>query len=188
MAADSIQSGKTQTQMALLDLYIPFNVPPELELAFSLDGIHYKYILPLPLSLSNFLSPVMLTAEEFRTRWEAMEASEVAKKGPCKKSMDPANFDSLQGALRIIKLGIAHDALDGDGGGLCCAAALHTRYKDKSGVRVVLGCLAKVLVKNKNATVAVRSPDVNFPAVMADHVLKMLEPAAVAPRSGAREE
>jgi hypothetical protein len=226
-ALDIIKSGTTQTHMALLDLYIPFVSAPELVLTFTLcpldgmavaDGgggggslIHHKYILPLPMCLGNFLSPVLLSPTEIKTRWDAMEGSEAVKKGPCKKSMDPSHHDSLhvgslfvviydqfiikdnptcetkigekhltvlvlcQNALRFVKLGIGADPLDESGSGLCCATALNTRFMDKkNGVRILVGCIAKVLVKDRNATIVVRSPDRNFPELMANYLLSVL--------------
>merc|ERR1712070_353080 len=190
-ALDIIKSGTTQTHMALLDLYIPFVSAPELVLTFTLcpldgmavaDGgggggslIHHKYILPLPMCLGNFLSPVLLSPTEIKTRWDAMEGSEAVKKGPCKKSMDPSHHDSLHNALRFVKLGIGADPLDESGSGLCCATALHTRFMDKkNGVRILVGCIAKVLVKDRNATIVVRSPDRNFPELMANYLLSVL--------------
>ena len=108
--AKEFAPGSTQTQMGLLELYRPFDSVVELEITFTLasaegeggDVTHHKYLLPLPVSLYRFMSPVILTFDDFQMRWGTMESSEVIESGPCKKSMDPASLNSLQVPLHLL--------------------------------------------------------------------------------------
>ena len=84
------------------EFFIPFLKPPQLEVKFTLknaedesSATHRKYIIPLPLCLSNFMSPIPLSPDEFNERWGAMSDSEAVQEGPCKKSMDTSNYDSV---------------------------------------------------------------------------------------------
>ncbi len=114
--------------------------------------------------------------------------------------MDPASFNSIQGKLRIIKFGLGTDALDEGGGGLLCAAALHTTSRNKvlcrvdealffflsnpypflfisgqaTGDRVLLGFLAKIVVADGTAKVVLRSPVPPTAAPMAHTIMAIL--------------
>merc|ERR1719181_1574079 len=126
------------------------------------------------------MSPVILTFDDFQTRWGTMESSEVIESGPCKKSMDPASLNSIQAALRRLKLGISLEKAD-DGWGdekneaLCCSAVLNTKSLDKkTGKRANLGFLANIFLKKGKLTVVVRSADQAFSGILATHLVNML--------------
>ena len=108
--AKEFAPGSTQTQMGMLELYRPYDSMVKIEISFALesaegeggDVAHHKYLLPLPISLYRFMSPVILTFDDFQTRWGTMESSEVIESGPCKKSMDPASLNSIQVPLDLL--------------------------------------------------------------------------------------
>ncbi len=122
-------------------------------MSFSAGGTPHNYPILLPVCLTHFLSPVILSAAHFTERWDTMADGEAVLEGPSKlrwslhlaplsrnapsyrvslcTSMDPASFTSVQGKLRTIKFGLGTDALDEGGAGLLCAAALHTTSRNK---------------------------------------------------------
>jgi len=184
-----INGGATMTEIVVLELLTPFAEPPELVMSF-LDGesleksTAYKYIVPLPITLTHFLSPVILAQEHFMTRWEALAANEFAVEGPSKLSMDPASFASVQGRLRTIKFGLGEDALqdhattDDKGGSarLACCAALHTKTREKSsGEMVLVGIMATVLIEDGTVHVTVRAPVRKAAELLAKTLLAQLE-------------
>jgi hypothetical protein len=65
---ESIGSGATQTQMLVLELMSPFSEPPELLLSFTIGAQAYKYTVPLPLTMTNFLSPIVLGQPHYSVR------------------------------------------------------------------------------------------------------------------------
>jgi hypothetical protein len=174
--ADTIAPGTTQTQLLVVELMTPFAEPPQLHVAFTAGGARYKYPIPLPLTLTHFLSPVVLGANHFGGRWDAMGVgNEAVAEGSTKLSMDPASFNSVHGRLRTIKLGLGLDALDESGEGLFCAAAMHTKTRQKGAQgRVLLGLMAKVLVKGKELKVTVRAPTEKAAALLAECIVAQL--------------
>ena len=174
--ADTIASGTTQTQLLVVELMTPFAEPPELHFAFSAGGQSYMYPIKLPLTLTQFLSPVVLAANHFGGKWDAMgESNESVVEGSTKLSMDPASFNSVHGKLRNMKLGLGVDALDENGEGLFCAAAMHTKTRQKGSLdRVLMGLMAKVLVKGKELKVTVRAPTEKAAALLAECIVSQL--------------
>jgi hypothetical protein len=58
--------------------------PPELSVDFVVGEQKFKYFIPLPITLSHFLSPVILGAAGFATRWDMIEAGEAVIEGNTK--------------------------------------------------------------------------------------------------------
>jgi hypothetical protein len=175
---DAVPAGATQTQLLVMELMFPYEESIELHVAFTCGGAAFKYPIALPVTLTHFLSPVILAAEHFGTRWDGMAEGECALEGSTKLVMDPASYNSVQGKLRTIKFGLGADALDEGGAGLLCAAALHTTSHNKaSGERVLLGYMAKILVDGATARVVVRCPVPAAAAAMAATIIAHLEGA-----------
>eukprot|EP00615_Pteridomonas_danica_P012023 CAMPEP_0114353490 /NCGR_PEP_ID=MMETSP0101-20121206/18704_1 /TAXON_ID=38822 ORGANISM="Pteridomonas danica, Strain PT" /NCGR_SAMPLE_ID=MMETSP0101 /ASSEMBLY_ACC=CAM_ASM_000211 /LENGTH=1247 /DNA_ID=CAMNT_0001494355 /DNA_START=20 /DNA_END=3763 /DNA_ORIENTATION=- len=167
----------TQTQLLVIELMTPYAEPPELLIAFNDDkNESHKYPVQLPVTLTHFLAPIILNANHFMTRWDAMADNETIMEGPTKLTMDPASFMSVQGKLRTIKFGLGADALDEDGKGLLCAAALHTKTRDKeTGNRVLVGVMAMVLVVGKTVKVTLRCAAPKASELLCGCVIAQLE-------------
>ena len=113
---------------------------------------------------------MVLGANHFGERWDAMGVgNEAVAVGSTKLPMDPASCNSVHGRLRTIKLGLGLGALDESGEGLFCAAAIHAKTRQKGAQdRVLLGLMAKVLVKGKELKVTVRAPTEKAAALLAE--------------------
>jgi hypothetical protein len=64
-----------QTYVVMAECMNPFASPPALIVKFTASPVKYKYEIPLPVLMTNFMAPAALEGQDFHSRWGRLTAS-----------------------------------------------------------------------------------------------------------------
>lgn len=150
-APAQVAAGATVTQVLMLECMQPFAAPPELVLDYTAAAAgggqqQQQLVLALPVTLTHFMAPVYFPPPDFEARWgKLLGKLEATSTATAPASL--ATYPSLVGRLKQLKmLPEAWEEPVDPAHGVRCAVTLETGFRTATGNRVVVGCLAKVLL------------------------------------------
>ena len=66
----TIEAGAQFQQMVNLECVGDFNIHPDLNVSFSLNGTPHKLSLKIPITINKFMEPTEMAGEAFFARWK----------------------------------------------------------------------------------------------------------------------
>jgi len=145
--APNLEPGASSEHKIAAEAMAPYEGAPEFAIAFQAGGASHRYTLRLPTVASCFIQAVPSSADEFKTRWKALEGQNREQQvvWNTSTSIDSERMQRIKTAILDQGLHLAIiEGVDQNEYILSAAGQFRTGTVSPSGAKVSVGCLLRL--------------------------------------------
>jgi hypothetical protein len=154
-AESSIAPGGNQERTLMYECVKPTAPGPNVTVRYKSNGMSRDVTLPLPVGVTSFNEPMVLTGPDFQNRWQSLKEADQEAQEVFATSLD---FNTLQTSIRsILRFGTVVERIDASETVVNGVASLRTGALNQANEKINVGSLVKAELSQGNLRVTVRT-------------------------------